>query len=117
VTAFIALDTSVLDRQIEELIEAINATTIAVQQVLTAVESLSTRIDALEGDHPDGPPVEPTPVDPPVEPPADPPTDPPVDPPPVDPPVEPSLSALVDENGDALTDENDQVLTEGAADG
>lgn len=108
-TAFIALDTSVLDRQIEGLIEAINATTIAVQQVLTAVESLSTRIDALEGNQPDEPA-------PPVEPPTDPPTDPPADPPPIDPPVEPSLSALADENGDALTDESDQVLTEGAAD-
>lgn len=112
-TAFIALDTSVLDAQIEGLIDSINATTLAVREVLAVVQSLATRMDALEGDHPDEPPVEP----PPVAPPADPPTDPPVDPPPVDPPVEPSLSALVDENGDALTDESDQVLTEGAADG
>jgi hypothetical protein len=112
VTAFIALDTSVLDEQIEGLIEAINATTLAVKEVLAVVQSLAARMDELEGNQPDEPPVEP-----PVEPPTDPPTDPPVDPPPVDPPVEPSLSALVDENGDALTDENDQVLTEGAADG
>jgi hypothetical protein len=117
VTAFIALDTSVLDESDRRADRSHQRDDSGRQASADGRRAVVVGAHRRARGRPPGRTARGADPAPPVEPPADPPTDPPVDPPPVDPPVEPSLSALVDENGDALTDENDQVLTEGAADG